>query len=303
MQFFAAVGGNASLDRDNLGKGQQITSFAPQDWLDAAPLQPRTRGAGSISVRAGADGVTRLANLRQSGAMKLILPRVFRPDLEAVIVNTAGGVTGGDRLQLDAAAGPGACLTLSTQAAERIYRAQPGEVGRVETRLTAAEGARMNWLPQETILFDHAALDRRLGVDLAANASLLMVETLVFGRAAMGEVLRAAHLRDRVRINRDGAPIYLDGIALDGDVQARLARPAIADGAGAVATLVFVSGQAEALLVPLRALLPAAAGATLLPGGVLVARLLAADSFDLRRAVIPALMLLNDGHLPLNWRL
>ncbi|WP_235604680.1 urease accessory protein UreD [Sulfitobacter sp. EhC04] len=254
-------------------------------------------------MRADAGGVTRLANLRQSGAMKLVLPRVFRPDVEAVIVNTAGGVTGGDRLHLDAAAGPGACLTLSTQAAERIYRAQPGEVGCIETRLTVAAGARVNWLPQETILFDHAALNRRLTVDLANDASLLMVETLVFGRAAMGEVLHAAHLRDRIRINRDGAPVYLDGIALDGDVQAHLARPAIAGGAGAVATLVFVSTQAEAQLGPLRALLPDTAAASLLPGGVLVARLLATDSFELRRTLIPALMLLNTGHLPMNWRL
>ncbi|GLT09885.1 urease accessory protein UreD [Sulfitobacter porphyrae] len=266
-------------------------------------LQPRTRGAGSIAVRAAAQGETRLANLRQSGAMKLVLPRVFRPDIEAVIVNTAGGVTGGDRLQLEAVAGAGACLTLSTQAAERIYRAQPGEVGCVDTRLEVAAGARINWLPQETILFDHAALNRRLTVDLAAEAGFLMVETLVFGRAAMGEVLHEVHLRDRIRINRAGAPLYLDGIALAGDVQRHLARPAIAGGAGAVATLVFVGVEAEAQLRPLRALLPETAAASLLPGGVLVARLLASDSFELRRAVIPALMLLNDGQMPLNWRL
>ncbi|MFC6759977.1 urease accessory protein UreD [Sulfitobacter porphyrae] len=195
-------------------------------------LQPRTRGAGSIAVRAAAQGETRLANLRQSGAMKLVLPRVFRPDIEAVIVNTAGGVTGGDRLQLEAVAGAGACLTLSTQAAERIYRAQPGEVGCVDTRLEVAAGARINWLPQETILFDHAALNRRLTVDLAAEAGFLMVETLVFGRAAMGEVLHEVHLRDRIRINRAGAPLYLDGIALAGDVQRHLARPAIAGAPG-----------------------------------------------------------------------
>lgn len=254
-------------------------------------------------MRADDRGVTRLANLRQSGAMKLILPRVYRPDIEAVIVNTAGGVTGGDRLHLEAMAATGSRLTLSTQAAERIYRAQPGELGRVETRLQVAAGARVNWLPQETILFDHAALERRLTVDLAADAALLMVETLVFGRAAMGEVLRAVHLRDRIRINRDGDPIYLDGIALNGDAQAHLARPAIAGGAGAVATVVFVSAQVVAHLAPLRALLPATAAASLLPGGVLVARLLAADSYELRRALIPALTLLNDGHLPLNWRL
>ncbi|APE45407.1 urease accessory protein [Sulfitobacter alexandrii] len=256
-----------------------------------------------MTVQADAEGVTRLSRLRQSGAMKLILPRVFRPDVEAVIVNTAGGVTGGDQLALAATARPGACLTLSTQAAERIYRAQPGETGRVATTLTVGQGARINWLPQETILFDHAALDRRLKVDLARDATFLMVETLVFGRAAMGEVLGNAHLRDRIAIDRDGAPLFRDGIALDGDVQAHLARPAIAGGAGAVATVVLAGVAADGFLAPLRALLPRDAGASLLPGGVLVARLLAADSFELRRALIPALLLLNDGRLPLNWRL
>lgn len=130
-----------------------------------------------------------------------------------------------------------------------------------------------------------------------------MVETLVFGRAAMGEVLRAAHLRDRIRIDRDGVPLFRDGIALDGAVQAHLARGAIAGGAGAVATVVLAGPGADGLLAPLRALMPRTGGASLLPGGLLVARLLAGDSFELRRYLIPALMLLNNGHLPLNWRL
>jgi urease accessory protein len=286
-----------------LPKGRAITSNAPQNWTEAAPLQPRARGAARLSVRLDEKGITRLVGLRQSGSMKLVMPRVFRPDVEAVIVNTAGGVTGGDRLRLEAAAAAGSCLTLSTQAAERIYRAQPGEVGRVETLLSVAEGARVNWLPQETILFDHSALDRRLNVDLATGADFLMVETLVFGRKAMGEVVRHVHLRDRIRINRAGQPLYLDGMVLNGDAQAHLSRPAIARGAGAVATLVFASAQAERFLPDLRAQLPGMAAASLLPQGVLVARFLAEDSFELRRAVIPALMLLNDGRLPLNWRL
>lgn len=235
--------------------------------------------------------------------MKLVLPRVFRPDIEAVTVNTAGGVTGGDRLSLEAEVGIDACLTLTTQAAERIYRAQPGERGEIVNKATVARGGRLNWLPQETILFDHAALDRRLTVDLAGDAALLMVETLVFGRRAMGESLHRLHLRDRIRITRDGAPLFHDGVALDGDMTPHLARPAIADAAGAVATVVFTGARALSLLPGVRALLPDTAGASLLPGGVLVLRVLAPDSFDLRRCVIPALMLLNDGQLPLNWRL
>lgn len=244
-----------------------------------------------------------IRTLRQAGALKLIFPQVHRPDAEAVIVNTAGGVTGGDRLVLQAEVGAQAELTLTTQAAERIYRAQPGEVGRIRTTMQVADGGRLNWMPQETILFDHAALHRHVRIDLAGTAEALMVEPLVFGRAAMGEVIRAVHLRDHVRITRDGAPHYTDGIRFDGDLDAHLSRPAIAAGAGAMATVVFAAAQAQGHLTAIRALLPATAGASLLSPGLLVVRLLAEDSFELRRALIPVLLQLNAGKLPLSWRL
>lgn len=281
-----------------------ITTLQTPDMLQTAPHgPPRTVGEGRVSVRADANGRSMLGQLRQSGALKLIFPAVHRADAEAVIVNTAGGVTGGDRLRVQAQVQTGAELTLTTQAAERIYRALPGEVGRVSTVLDVAPGARVNWLPQETILFDQAALHRRLRIDLAADAVALMVEPLVFGRAAMGEVIRTVHLRDQVRILRDGVPVYADGIRLDGDLADVLARPAIAAGAGAVATVVLAAPDAQAHLAAVRALLPETAGASLLAPDVLVARLLAVDSFVLRQSLIPLLMQLNAAKLPLSWRL
>jgi urease accessory protein len=266
-------------------------------------LQPRALGAGSLCVRADDHGKTRLVNLRQSGSMKLVFPQTHRTDAEAILVNTAGGVTGGDRFDLSAEAGAGATLTLTTQAAERAYRAQTDEVGRISTTLSVAQGARLNWLPQEMILFDNSALRRSLSINMADDARLLMVEPLVFGRAAMNERMTNIYFQDRISITRGGTPIYCDGVDLQGDVATHLARPAVAKGAGAMASLVFVAPEAAGQLAKIRALLPTTAGASLIAPDVLVMRLLAADSFDLRKSLIPVLDHLTNNTLPLSWRL
>jgi len=242
-----------------------------------------------------------IADLRQSGAMKLLFPRPDSAALQAIVINTAGGVTGGDDLALTAQAEVGAFLSLTTQAAERAYRAQPGQVAKIANRLRIKAGARLHWLPQETILFDGCALRRRLSVDLDADASLLLVEPLVFGRAAMGEVLTQVDFRDRIEVRRDGRPIYFDALALRGDAAAHLAAPQVAGGAGALANLVYVAPDAEAHLAPLRALLPRTGGASLLAPDILVARILATDSFDLRHSLVPILRQLSAGALPRSW--
>lgn len=256
----------------------------------------------SVGVRHVA-GATRIATLRQSGCMKCVFPRIFRADAEAVLVNTAGGVTGGDRLSLAAQVAPGAHLTFTTQAAERIYRTTDGSTGRIDNRIEVGDAGRLHWLPQETILFDRAALDRRLEIALAGDARLLMAETLVFGRAAMGETLRDVALEDRIRITRDGMPLYLDGVRLCGDVAAQMALPAMGGGAGCVSTVVFAAPEAEAHLPQLRALLPDTAGASLRGDGLVVVRALARDSLALRRFLIPVLELLSGQTLPSVWRL
>lgn len=242
-----------------------------------------------------------LADLRQSGAMKLLFPRPDSAALQAIVINTAGGVTGGDDFSLNACAEEGAFLSLTTQAAERIYRAQPGQLGKIRNRLRVKAGARLHWLPQETILYDACAVQRRLAVDLDEGASLLLVEPLVFGRAAMGEVLSAINFRDRIEVRRAGRPIYLDAINLEGDASAHLAAPHVAAGAGALATLVYVAPDAEAHLARLRALLPPSAGASLLGPDILVARILASDGFELRRSLIPILRHLSADALPRSW--
>lgn len=265
------------------------------------PRQPRTRGAISLSAkRRGADSV--IDGLRQQGSYKALFPR-GRDMLQSILINTAGGVTGGDYLSLEAGVGQGAALGLTTQAAERAYRSLDPVPGRVMTRLTVAEGGCLHWLPQELILYDGCALDRRLEVALAPNARLLMVEPVQFGRTAMGERLTTGAFNDRIQVSRGGKPLYCDAVTLTGAISDQLARAPIAGGAGAMASLLFVAPEAESHLAPIRALLPDTGGASLLAPDVLALRLLAADSHDLRRSLLPVLDRLSNDTLPVSWRL
>ncbi len=283
--------------------GPRINQLLHTDLPRKRSSQPRARGTGKLCVFGDAQGLTRLRDLRQSGSLRLVFPRTHRPDAEAILVNTAGGITGGDQFSLDIEVQTGAALSMTTQAAERAYRAQSGEIARVTTDVSVHDGARLNWLPQELILFDRCALHRRLRVDLAPRARLLMVESVVFGRAAMRETLQDVTFQDRIRITREGRPLYIDGMDLHGDAAAHLARPAIANGAGAMASVVMVAPDAQGHLKTLRALLPQTAGASMLADDVLVIRQLARDSFDLRRNLIPILEHLSNNTLPNSWRL
>jgi urease accessory protein len=247
---------------------------------------------------------TVLDDLRQAGCLKARFPRrLVSGWMDVVTLNTGGGVAAGDRLDVTVFAAAGARLTVSAQAAERFYRAMPRDVpSRVRTALMVAPGAALEWLPQETILFDHCALDRRLEIDMAADARFLGVETLVFGRAAMGETLRQARLRDLVQVRRDGALLLHDAIRMDGAVDGLLERAAIGQGARALATLVDVAPEAEPLLDPVRQALASAEAGVSAWNGMLVARILGPDSASVRRSVIAALNVLRESRpLPRVW--
>jgi urease accessory protein len=244
-----------------------------------------------------------LAVLRQAGSLRALFPAPAGGALQAAMINTAGGITGGDRFFIEAEAAAGAALTLTTQAAERAYRAQPGETGRLSTRLTVAGGARLDWLPQETILYRGCALERTLTAELAPDARLLLAEPVIFGRGAMGERLDTASFRDRIEIRRGGRLLLRDGWRLAGDVAAQLDRPQVAGGAGAMASVLYLAPDAEAQLPRLRAMLPETAGASLVEPDLLYLRLLAPDGWLLRAALVPILTRLHRGPLPRPWML
>jgi urease accessory protein len=211
--------------------------------------------------------------------------------VQAVVVTTSGGLVGGDVLRIRVRAGPGAAALVTTQAAEKVYRSAGADV-RLDVALEAGAGAWLEWLPQETILFDGARLRRRTTLDLAPGARCLAAEAVVFGRVARGETLTRGLLHDAWTVRRDGRPVWCDATRLDGDLPARLAAPAGFGGARAAATLVYAAADAGAWLAPARELIAAAGGdggdglrggVTLLPG-LLVARWLATDPARLRRA-------------------
>ena len=262
-----------------------------------AAVQPRARGSVRLAVRAGAR--SSLADLYQSGSLKALFPRRDGAAAQAVLVNTAGGVTGGDRFETHVEVAPGAALTLTTQAAERAYRATGDTPGRIANSATV--GGWLHWLPQETILFEGCNLSRRLTVDLGAQATALIVEPLIFGRLAMGETLSRARLSDRIEILRAGRPEYVDALAFGPDIARQLSGLALGKGAGALATVILAGDEAEGRLGRVRAMLPPTAGASLLSPRLLCARILAEDGFSLRRTLIPLLTQLSGDALPRPW--
>ena len=201
----------------------------------------RARGVIAIGAEASA-GVTRRTTVREEGSLRVRFPGPVAPALQAVIVNTAGGTAGGDRYDIACHAGAGADLTVSTAAAEKIYRST-GADAEVSIKLDVGAGSAMAWLPQETIFFDEARLSRRIDVTLAEDASVLIAEAVVFGRSAMGETVRTGSFTDRWRVHRAGKLVFAETVRLDGRITEQLAEPAVANGHIALATVLIAPGN------------------------------------------------------------
>jgi urease accessory protein len=265
-------------------------------------IPPAVRGDSEIvAAFAAADGRPHVATLFERGALRLRYPRAD-DRREAVVVNTGGGITGGDRLAiaLEIAAGAEVCVT--SQAAEKIYRSD-GPPARIETRLRLVAGAALDWLPQETILYDGACAERSLRVEMSAGAQLTIVEQVMLGRAAHGEVLRSLHWRDRWRVSRDGRLLLAEDVRLEGDVAALMDRPALGAGARGLATILHVAGDAEARLPLVREALarsPALSGASAW-NGMLVARIAAPAFGAVRDGAMAAVMAITGRPMPRAW--
>jgi urease accessory protein len=273
-----------------------------EDPARAEPVLQRTRGEAAIVFKAVA-GRTRLENLRQNGSAKIRLPKVEAgaPPL-AVLINTAGGLTGGDRLSSAVTIRSGARATVTTQACEKIYRSAGGDA-EVTASLNVGEGARLDWLPQQTILFDGARLSRRLEANLAADATLLAVEATIFGRTARGERVRSGFFRDRWRIHRNGKLIFADDLRFDWAVAGLLDRPAVLAGACAMATILYAGREPERHLDRLRAIIGDGGGVSVW-NGKLLARIVAEGGAALQRVTNPSLVELLDGAaLPKLWQI
>ena len=260
----------------------------------------RARGAVRFDVRHDG-GATRRGVLHESGSLRVRFPSPEDDGLSAVFVNTAGGIAGGDRFDIAIAAGEGARLTLTTAAAEKVYRA-PGAVAEIEIFLKAARGAHLAWLPQETILFDGARIARRIDIDLADEASLLLCEIVVFGRAAMGEKMLHGEFIDRWRLRRGGRLVFAETVRLDGDIGEKLARPAIANGGVAIGTALIVPGD-ETLVERIREAADGFGGEVGISAwnGFAMARFCAQDAARLRADMMTVLGRASGVPLPRLW--
>jgi len=276
----------------------------------APATMQRSHGAGTLAVK-HSDGRSRIDRLHQSGNAKIRIPRTHGHALEAVLINTSGGITGGDTLKWSLDAGSHTHTIVTTQACERIYRST-GETGMQQADIRLGDGSSLFWLPQETILFDRGLFRRELDVTLSGNACFLGLEILVLGREAMGETVNEGHFHDRWRIRRDGDLVHADDLRFEIAPENDMGGPARLGNNRAIATLVSVTPEdAESLdlkVTAVRTLLRDTEGGASRIGedgkGKLVVRIAAPTSYLLRKQLIPIIgLFLGDHAMPKVWNL
>jgi urease accessory protein len=259
------------------------------------------RAVGSITLSVkSVGGKTRRADVHEAGSLRVRCPGAPAAELEAVLINTAGGIAGGDRFDMDVAAEQGAHLVVTTAAAEKVYRTL-GPDSEISVTLDVAADATLAWLPQETILFDRARLSRTIDVTLAADARLFLAEAIVFGRSGMGEAVTEGSLSDRWRVRRGGKLIYAESVRLDRAIATRLAEPAVAKGGIAVATVLIVPGD-DAVVEKIRTRDSEFVGEVGVScwNGIAAVRLCAADGAALRHDLVHVMTAVRDT-LPRIW--
>jgi urease accessory protein len=278
-----------------------------RDLLAGAPAQSevfagnRAVGRIALTVAAGAHG-SRRQRVHEEGALRVRFPNIARgAALEAVVVNTAGGMAGGDRFDLDMAVGPAAKLTVTTAAAEKIYRSLGPDTD-IRVKLDVGTGGALAWLPQETILFDQIRLRRSIEADIASDGGLLLAEGIVFGRSAMGETLTEGHFSDRWRVRRGGVLVFAESLRLHGAIAQRLGQRAVAGAAVALASVLKVPAD-DSAVAAVRAKESEFAGEVGVSAwnGLALARLVAPDGAALHRDLIAVLSAFGNMPLPRLW--
>ena len=269
--------------------------------LPALPAFVRAAGGVRLEIGRAGGGSAPLV-VAESGGYRVRFPNAGGA-CEGVLINTGGGMAGGDRMAVAASVGEGAAAVLTTQAAEKVYRSD-GPDAEVAVRLALAPGSRLDWLPQEQLLFDGARLRRTLDIDMAGDAALTLVESVVFGRVARGEALEEGAFRDRWRVRRDGRLVFAEDVRLDGAIRAALARRAVGSGARALATVLHLAPDAEARREEARAALDGVAGecGASAWNGMLVARFLSPDPQRLRADLVRFLERFRGRPMPRSWQ-
>lgn len=276
----------------------QAVQAAPQQRLAAI----RANAGVRVATKAIA-AVTGLADLSEHGGYRAKFPTVAGRGIEVVLVNTGGGVAGGDRVAFEIAAGEATLTTVATAAAERIYRALDAPA-RIDVRLSAAHGSTLAWLPQGTILFSGARVERRFDVNMTSTSRVLMAETTVFGRIESGEVMKSGLLQDRWRIRRDGRLVFADQARLSGHISGLLHRPAVASGSRCFGLLVCLGPDLGERLDPLRNAVASLDGtfASSAWNGMLVMRAQTGHHHIMQEGMRRAIAELGLAPVPATWR-
>lgn len=259
---------------------------------------PRAQGA----LRLSTIGDSEIQELFQQGATKVLFPR-HNNRLECIMINTSGGLTGGDEFSNIITCRDRSLLTLTTQGCERIYRSVDNTSAIVENNIILKGSSSICWLPQETIVFDQGRINRKLKVELSSEAEALIVEPIIFGRLAMGEINISGHFDDMVQIKLENKIIFFDRTYLSGNISNILKRPAVADGFLATALLIYKSVKAKSFLETVRDQLNTKSGVSLISDDFLVMRLLAPTGYELRKMLVPIINEITNKNLPKTWGL
>jgi urease accessory protein len=280
--------------------GEVGASVEPTNQSSHGNVFATNRAIGRVFLEVAAyDGRTHQVRLHESGPLRVRFPNVRSRELEAVLVNTAGGIAGGDQLDLEIRVGTGAELAITAAAAEKVYRSC-GPPACTRIKLTGADRAALAWIPQETILFDRARFERSIEVELGSNSRLLLCEALVLGRRAMGEAVRRADFLDRWRVRRCGRLLFADTTRLCGAVAEQLREPASAGGASAIASVLCVPGD-ERTTERLRSERFLGEVGVSTWNGLTLVRMVAETGEELRRDLLAVFTVFRAGALPRLW--
>jgi urease accessory protein len=262
----------------------------------------RARGGVAGRIGVGRDGRSLVRELAESGGYRLALPSTFASHIEAAQINTGGGVAGGDRIETALHVESGADVVFSTQGAERIYRSE-GAPAVLDVRLTLEAGARVDWLPQQTIVYAGARIERRIEADVAGTSRLLLVEVLTFGRPASREGSEPARISDNWRVRRDGRLVLAEALRLSGAFGDMLDRAAVGGGARTTGLVVLLAADASDLIEAARAAIaavPCEAGVSTW-NGLLAGRVLSQRPADAIAAVAALARVLAGRDMPRVW--
>lgn len=255
-----------------------------------AGVHQRVDGEARIRFRRALDGRTALADLYQRAPCRVLFPMTEKDDsIQSVLLTTSGGLTSGDRTRVSICVDADAQATATTQAAEKIYRALPNTGdARVEVDMQVGDGAWAEWLAQETIVFEGSRLRRSFTADVAPGGRLLAVESIVFGRTAMGESFDSGLLHDAWRIRRGGRLVWADALHLEGDARRQRGEPFGFGTHIAASTVLYAGADASQQVNLVRQLLDECdlpCGASVLDG-ILLVRIMADEASALRAVVM-----------------